>query len=309
MQVCRAEEALDWVPYRHTRTCNLPADTHPTCSLCLKSLWIVLYVPWLSKSLVHSDGFNEKLMLSVKRRGICDIATVYHISIISSATANVLMADSLALAQFCQESSLTALLTLKWVLYIFATFTVGLRLYFRLDSRSGLGADDYVIFASWVSNEILQIRSILTSIQVVASVVGGFLTKWILMGLGSHLACLSDAQRLQVLKWSQLTQTVDVVGVGLVKLSVCLSVLRVLERASKNLARCIWVLIAFIVAIHLTQLVLFLTQCLPMTLIWEPQMHGKCFSLHVTYLAGYIRFGRKPESNVRILQLRHGPRT
>ena len=130
-------------------------------------------------------------------------------------------------------------------------------------------------------------------IQVVASVDGGFLTKWILSGLGSHLACLSDTQRLQVLKWSQLTQTVDVVGVGLVKVSVCLCVLRVLERATKKLARCIWILIAFIVAIHLTQLVLFLTQCRPLDAIWMPQIHGQCFSLHVTYLAGYIRFGER----------------
>lgn len=211
------------------------------------------------------------------------------------------MADSLALVKLCEESQVNTLLTLKWTLYSLATLTVGLRLYFRLGTRSGLGADDYTIFASWASNRISQATSILMGSQIIASVVGGFLTKWILSGLGSHWACLSDIQRLQVLKWSQLTQTVDVVGIGLVKVSVCLCVLRVLERATKKLALCIWILIAFIVAIHLTQLILFLTQCRPMKAIWMPQTHGQCFSLHVTYLAGYIRFGKRVRFTLRAL--------
>ncbi len=211
------------------------------------------------------------------------------------------MAELLALNHLCEESQVPTLLTLKWTLYSLATVTVSLRLYLRLGTRSGLGADDYAIFASWASYRISQERGVLMDNQVVASVDGGFLTKWILSGLGSHWACLSDIQRLQVLKWSQLTQTVDVVGVGLVKISVCLCVLRVLERATKKLALCIWVLIVFIVAIHLTQLILFLTQCRPMKAIWMPQIHGQCFSLHVTYLAGYIRFGKRFGKTLRVL--------
>jgi hypothetical protein len=210
------------------------------------------------------------------------------------------MADSLALIQLCEESQVTTLLTLKWILYSLATLIVGLRLYLRLGTPSGLGADDYAIFASWASHCTPQNTGPLMGSQVVASVDGGFLTKWILSGLGSHWACLSDVQKLQVLKWSQLTQTVDVVGVGLVKVSVCLCVLRVLERATKKLALCIWILIAFIVAIHLTQLILFLTQCRPLKAIWMPQIHGQCFSLHVTYLAGYIRFGKRVDEHFRL---------
>lgn len=214
-------------------------------------------------------------------------------------TRDTFMADPLSLIHLCEESQVTTLMTLKWILYSLSTFTVGLRLYFRLGTRGGLGADDYVIFASWASHRISQKMLILIVSQVVASIVGGFLTKWILVGLGSHLACLSDAQKVQVLKWSQLTQTVDVVGVGLVKISVCLSVLRVLERAAKKLSQCIWVLLTFIVASHVTQLILFLTQCRPMEAIWVPQIHHQCFSLHVTYLAGYIRFGKRIKRTLR----------
>ena len=66
------------------------------------------------------------------------------------------MADSLASIYFCEESQVTTLLTLKWMLYSLATITVSLRLHFRLGTRSGLGADDYTIFASWVSYGISQ---------------------------------------------------------------------------------------------------------------------------------------------------------
>ena len=203
------------------------------------------------------------------------------------------MADPQALDRLCEESQATTLLALCWTLFGLGTVVLGLRFYFRLSTRSGLGADDYTILASWASYIVLSLVSVLTVSQVIGVVDGGFFTKYVLSGLGSHLLCLSATQSLDVLKWSQLTQIVDVVGVGLVKISVCLCVLRVLERAAKNLARCIWILLAFIVASHVTQLILFLTQCRPMDAIWMPQIHGQCFSLHITYLAGYIRFGKK----------------
>ena len=202
------------------------------------------------------------------------------------------MADSPALNRLCEESQATTLLALSWTLFTLSTIVLGLRLYFRLSTRSGLGSDDYTIFASWASSLVYSLTDVLMRNQVIGAVDAGFLTKWVLSGLGSHLQCLSATQSFDVLKWSQLTQIVDVVGIGLVKISVCLCVLRVLERAAKNLARCIWVLLAFIVASHVTQLILFLTQCRPMDAIWIPQVHSQCFSLHITYLAGYIRFGK-----------------
>ena len=36
---------------------------------------------------------------------------------------------------------------------------------------------------------------------------------------------------------------------------------------------------------------LFLVQCRPMAAIWNPRVHGQCFSPHITYLVGYIGFG------------------
>ena len=83
---------------------------------------------------------------------------VYIIAIFQSSlvqtSVRYSMADPLSLIHLCAESQVTTLITLKWILYSLSTFTVGLRLYFRLGTRGGLGADDYVIFASWASHGI-----------------------------------------------------------------------------------------------------------------------------------------------------------
>lgn len=94
-----------------------------------------------------------------------------------------------------------------------------------------------------------------------------------------------------MLKWSVISQICNVIGIGLAKISVCLCVLRILGRTRKHLATFIWVVIAFCAASHFAQVMLFLVQCRPMAAIWNSRIHGKCFSPHITYLAGYIGFG------------------
>ena len=116
-------------------------------------------------------------------------------------------------------------------------------------------------------------------------------TKFVLIGLGRHIYCLSLQQIPLVLKWSVISQLFNIIGIGLAKISVCLCVLRIIGRTRKYLAMFLWVIIAFCAASHFAQVMLFLVQCRPMTAIWDPHVHGKCFSPHVTYLAGYIGFG------------------
>lgn len=89
-----------------------------------------------------------------------------------------------------------------------------------------------------------------------------------------------------------MAQIVNVIGIGLVKVSVILCVLRLIDRAREQLNVFLWILVGFVSASHLAQVLLFLVQCRPMAAIWNPHVHGKCFSPHVTYLAGYIGFGK-----------------
>lgn len=103
--------------------------------------------------------------------------------------------------------------------------------------------------------------------------------------------CLPLEQIPLVLKWSVISQIFNNIGIGLAKISVCLCVLRIIGWTRKHLATFLWVVIAFCAASHFAQVMLFLVQCRPMAAIWNPHIHGKCFSPHITYLAGYIGFG------------------
>ena len=131
----------------------------------------------------------------------------------------------------------------------------------------------------------------LTVHQVAALIGTGFLTKMIIAGGGKHIWCLHPAQFSETLKWSIIAQILNVIGIGLAKISVALCILRIIDRARTGLAIFLHAVIAFVSASHLSQVILFFVQCRPMAAIWNPHIHGTCFSPHVTYLAGYIGFG------------------
>ncbi|KAL8703894.1 MAG: hypothetical protein Q9201_002945 [Fulgogasparrea decipioides] len=97
---------------------------------------------------------------------------------------------------------------------------------------------------------------------VVGIIGAAFLTKLVQAGGGSHMFCLSPGQIYPVLKWSLLAQVCNVIGIGLVKISVCLCVLRLIDRARHKLSQFLWVLV-----------------------------HGTCFSPRVIYTAGYTNYG------------------
>ena len=187
------------------------------------------------------------------------------------------------------------LLAVSYVLLCTAITAVALRLYVKLGLRNGVKSDDYTIVASLVSPKFRQSQPFggpwLTVVQITAIIGVGFETKFVLTGLGRHIYCLPPEQLLLVIKWSVISQIFNVIGIGLAKISVCLCVLRIIGWTRKYLATFLWVVIAFCAASHSAQVMLFLLQCRPMAAMWNPKIHGTCFSPHITYLAGYIGFG------------------
>lgn len=129
------------------------------------------------------------------------------------------------------------------------------------------------------------------------------------LGVGRHIFCLAVDRISAAIEWSIYAQIVNIIGIGLVKISVCLCVLRVIDKVGKMLSKFLWVIMAFVSLSHLAQVrriqsspsiedakiqkvILFLVQCRPMAAIWDAEVKGECFSSHVTYLAGYIGFGK-----------------
>lgn len=79
------------------------------------------------------------------------------------------------------------------------------------------------------------------------------MTKMIRAGAGKHIYCLALGRIPVAIQWSIYAQIVNNIGIGLVKISVCLCVLRVIDRVGKRLSRFLWVLIAFVTASHFVQ--------------------------------------------------------
>ena len=193
----------------------------------------------------------------------------------------------------CRENQGPMLLAVSYALLCTAITSVVLRLYVKLGPHNGIRSDDYTIVASLVSPNSTKMAfgASLIIIQIAGIIGVGCETRFVLLGLGRHEYCLPRQQIPLAVKWSVISQIFNIIGIGLAKISVCLCVLRIIGRTRKHLATFLWVVIAFCAASHFAQVMLFLVQCRPMAAIWNRRIHGKCFSPHITYLAGYIGFG------------------
>ncbi|KAI4147929.1 MAG: hypothetical protein LQ341_001701, partial [Variospora aurantia] len=103
-----------------------------------------------------------------------------------------------------------------------------------------------------------------------------FLTMLVQSGGGQHIFCLPRGSIYPVTKWSLLAQICNVIGIGLVKISVCLCVLRLIDRVRRRLSQFIWVLLAVVAISHFVQVVIFLLYCRPLNALWNPKVKGTC---------------------------------
>ncbi|KAL9007890.1 MAG: hypothetical protein Q9173_006929 [Seirophora scorigena] len=160
----------------------------------------------------------------------------------------------------CREDNGPLLLGYAWALVSLAVLTVALRIFFRMRARKGMHSDDYFVMAS----------------LAVGLVGAAFLTKLVQSGGGQHLSCLPRGSIYPVNKWSLLAQVFNVIGIGLVKISVCLCVLRLIDRVRRRLSQFLWVLLAFVAVSHFVQVVIFLLYCRPLNALWDPKVKGTC---------------------------------
>lgn len=95
-----------------------------------------------------------------------------------------------------------------------------------------------------------------------------------------------------MLEWSALSEPVNVIGIGVVKISVCLCLIGVVDKARRRISRFLWILIAFIIVTHLGLALVFFLHCIPLAALWNHQVQGQCMSTHTAVLAGYVGFGK-----------------
>ena len=115
-------------------------------------------------------------------------------------------------------------------------------------------------------------------------------TKWVRVGLGKHIECLDPTRAYATLQWGIAAQAHHIVCLGLVKVSLCLCVLRVIDRVERRFATFLWVNIALVGTVHLAQLAMLLAECRPLNALWDLRVHGSCYSPNTAYTTTYIAF-------------------
>ena len=119
-----------------------------------------------------------------------------------------------------------------------------------------------------------------------------FVTKWVHTGLGKHIECLDPTNAYATIQWSIAAQAHHIVCLGLVKVSLCLCVLRVIDRIERRIATFLWVNIALVGTVHVSQLAMLLAQCRPLNALWDLSVHGSCYSPNIAYTTTYIAFSK-----------------
>ena len=128
--------------------------------------------------------------------------------------------DSLpASSPTCTANAGTTGLVVTWLLLGIGTIVVSLRIYIRL-SRHATWWDDWTALAS----------------LLMGILSGGFFTKMITSGMGRHVNCLDPQSVVAMLEFSAISEALNVIGIGIVKIAVCLTLLRVVDRARRKMA-------------------------------------------------------------------------
>lgn len=81
-----------------------------------------------------------------------------------------------------------------------------------------------------------------------------------------------------VVMWITFTELFSTIGVCLVKVSVCLFVLRFIGSTHRPLRILLWMLITVMSAITIALSVVLLLQCQPLAKVWNPNLPGTCWS-------------------------------
>lgn len=110
-------------------------------------------------------------------------------------------------------------------------------------------------------------------------------------GSGQHIRNLTSTQRSGYAKWGIIGQTQFVISTGLIKLSVCFFVLRLVSRTRKALRHCIYVLMGFVVVSTVGLVIALLVRCRPLAALYNPQVKGNCYSVRVVIYVAYVQGG------------------
>ncbi|CAG8974859.1 hypothetical protein HYALB_00000474 [Hymenoscyphus albidus] len=150
-----------------------------------------------------------------------------------------------------------------WTTTILAILGVMMRLYARLTTKA-IGWDDYLIIAA-------------TAVTVFGSSVNQVMVDY---GFGRHVEyVLKDIEK--IVMWTIIAELQSYLAIGLVKLSVCWFILRMIQGTHRFLRASILVLMAILGIMVVVAMLLDALQCFPLEKAWKEHLPGRCISKYV----------------------------
>lgn len=101
---------------------------------------------------------------------------------------------------------------------------------------------------------------------------------------------------MDVVKWTIIAEIQNYSAVLLVKLSVCLFILRVIKGTHRNIAKFIYVLMVLMTMFALAAMLTDALQCFPLEKTWRPKLKGSCISPRILTRLTEV-FGGKEDFN------------
>ncbi|ETS79804.1 hypothetical protein PFICI_07333 [Pestalotiopsis fici W106-1] len=157
-----------------------------------------------------------------------------------------------------------------WSLTAITAIFLGVRLYVKV-TQSKLWWDDYVLLVSW----LLLVTAV------------GISTYSVALGFGRHMKDVPVDKIWELVKLTDITSALTLVGAACSKTSFALSLLRLTSGWTKAT---IWFIIITMSSVLCTNAILPYVRCCPSELAWNPHAHGKCFfdvqiSIHFSVFA------------------------
>lgn len=108
-------------------------------------------------------------------------------------------------------------------------------------------------------------------------------------GLGLHIIYLSPAQISEMLKWASIGQLEVATGVGLVRFSLCILIMRLIERTHRKTHWFLYGVITINIILTVVGVFLIAFQCTPFKKRWEPLTPGRCFDVELLTYSTRVR--------------------
>ena len=90
-------------------------------------------------------------------------------------------------------------------------------------------------------------------------------------GMGRHVNCLAPDSVVSMLEFSAISEAINVMGIGLVKVSVCLCLIRIVDKARRRITQFLWFLLAFVAFTHLALALVFFLHCKNSNLLFQEE--------------------------------------